>query len=138
MVGPNPKCTHAPAIHQSAHDRRARHPGLVPRRAFFRDTRQPGEPMSENSKDDAQAQFAKVQRANDAKKAMSDYEAAAEAMRAKTARLRALREAREAELAAAAPPAVAKTKSAGKKKGKAPKSTLSEWLESESNAGRRG
>lgn len=51
--------------------------------------------MAERSKqDDAQAQFAKVQRANDAKKAMSDYEAQAEANRAKTARLRALREAR--------------------------------------------
>ena len=49
--------------------------------------------MAERSKqDDAQAQFAKVQRANDAKKAMSDYEA--EALHAKTARLRALREAR--------------------------------------------
>ena len=94
--------------------------------------------MAERSKqDDAQAQFAKVQRANDAKKAMSDYEAQAEANRAKTARLRALREAREAELAAAAPAPAAKTTKVAKKK-KVPAGTLSDWLERETGAGRRG
>lgn len=93
--------------------------------------------MAERSKkDEAQAQFDKVQRANDAKKAMADYEAEAAAMRAKTARLRALRLARDAELAAAAPAAAPKKKPAAKKK--AATSTLSEWLESETNAGRRG
>lgn len=93
--------------------------------------------MAERSKkDEAQAQFDKVQRANDAKKAMADYEAEAAAMRAKTARLRALRLARDAELAAAAPAAAPKKKPAPKKN--AATSTLSEWLESETNAGRRG
>lgn len=71
--------------------------------------------MAENSgKNLAQAQFAKLQRANDAKQAMADYEAEAVALRAKTARLRALRLARDAELAAAAPK---KTKVARKPKG---------------------
>jgi hypothetical protein len=89
-----------------------------------------------SKKDEAQAQFDKVQRANDAKRAVADYEAEAAAMRAKTAKLRALRLARDAELAAAAPPAAPKKKPAGKKK--ASSSTLSEWLERESNSGRRG
>ncbi len=94
--------------------------------------------MAENTKKDvAQAQFDKLQRANDAKKAMADYEAEAAAMRAKTARLRALRLARDAELAAAAPVAPAKTKSVRKKKA-APTTTLSDWLDSETKAGRRG
>lgn len=93
--------------------------------------------MSETSKkDEAQAQFDKVQRANDAKKAVADYEAEAAAMRAKTARLRALRLARDAELAAAAPGPAPKKKAAAKKK--AATSTLSEWLERESSSGRRG
>jgi hypothetical protein len=77
--------------------------------------------MAENSKKDtAQAQFAKLQRANDAKQAMAEYEADAVAMRAKTERLRALRLARDVELAAAAKaaaPAAKKTKAARKPKG---------------------
>jgi len=63
-------------------------------------------------KDEAQAQFAKLQKANDAKQAMSDYEAAAAAVRANTERLRALRLARDAAQAAeaaAAPPTKKKT-----------------------------
>lgn len=97
--------------------------------------------MAERSKkDEAQAQFDKVQRANDAKKAMADYEAEAVAMRTKTARLRALRLARDAELAAAAPAAAPKKKSEKKPgaKKKAATSTLSEWLENETKSGRRG
>jgi hypothetical protein len=76
--------------------------------------------MAENSgKNLAQAQFAKLQRANDAKQAMAEYESEAVAMRVKTARLRALRLAREAELAAAAAaaPAPKTTKAARKPKG---------------------
>ena len=94
--------------------------------------------MAEKSKkDEAQAQFEKVQRAHDAKKAMADYEAEAVATRAKTAKLRELRLARDAELAAAAAaaPPKAKKKPAGKKKAAG---TLSDWLDSETNAGRRG
>jgi hypothetical protein len=70
-----------------------------------------------SKKDDAQAQFAKLQRANDAKKAMADYEAEAVATRAKTERLRALRLARDAAeqaAAAAAPPAKKKSVKAKK------------------------
>lgn len=69
-------------------------------------------------KDDAQAQFAKLQKANDAKQAMSDYEAAAAAVRANTERLRALRLARDAAqaaAAAAAPPTKKKAAAKGKK-----------------------
>jgi hypothetical protein len=87
-----------------------------------------------SKKDEAQAQFAKVQRAEDAKRAMSDYEAAAAAMRAKTERLRALRLARDAAAPQSAP-AAPKAKASKKK---APTSTLSEWLENERKAGRRG
>jgi len=67
-----------------------------------------------SNKDEAQKQFAKLQRAEDGKRAMSDYEAEAAAVRAKTARLRALRLARDAEQAAAAPPAPVKKKRAAK------------------------
>ena len=67
-----------------------------------------------SNKDEAQKQFAKLQRAEDGKRAMSDYEAEAAAVRAKTARLRALRLARDAEQAAAAPPAPVKKKKAAK------------------------
>jgi hypothetical protein len=75
--------------------------------------------MADNPKKDvAQAQFAKLQRASDAKQAMADYEAEAIAMRAKTARLRALRLARDAEQAAA--PA------AKKKAARKPKATLAD------------
>src|SRR5205823_6396874 len=81
---------------------------------------EPGGRMAENSgKTAAQAQFAKLQRANDAKQAMADYESEAVAMRAKTARLRALRVARDADLAAAAEaaaPPVKKTKAVRKPK----------------------
>jgi hypothetical protein len=82
---------------------------------------EPGGLMAENSKKNvAQAQFAKLQRATDAKQAMVEYEAEAVAMRARTAQLRALRLARDAEMAvaaAAAPPAVKKPKAARKPKG---------------------
>ena len=67
-------------------------------------------------RDDAQAQFAKLQRANDAKLAMSEYEAEVAAVRARTAQLRAQRLARDAELAAAAA-AAPKKKPAGRKGG---------------------
>jgi len=85
-------------------------------------------------KHEANAQFAKIQRANDAKKATSDYETAAAALRAKTERLKALRLARDA----AAPPEAAapKRKAAGKKKGKS--GSLSDWLDGEAKEGRRG
>ncbi len=89
-----------------------------------------------NRKDVAQAQFAKLQRANDAKRAVADYEADAVAMRAKTARLRALRLARDAELAARgeAPPAAKR----GAKKAKTPRKapgTLADWIRAREEGG---
>ncbi len=69
----------------------------------------------------ANKEFKKARQAEDGRRAMLDYENAAVANRAKTARLKALRLARdeqEAAAAAAAPPVVAKKK-ATKKKAKA-------------------
>jgi hypothetical protein len=83
-------------------------------------------------KHQANAQFAKLQRANDAKKATTEYEAEAIALRAKTARLKALRLARDAAAPAPAP-------AAPKRKAKAKSSgTLSDWLDGQSKEGRRG
>jgi hypothetical protein len=98
-------------------------------------------------KDDAQKQFAKLQRAEDGKKAMAEYEAEAVALRAKTARLRALRLAREAEVAAATPVAPVKKKAAGGAKGakgtkaakaaEAAKGSLSDWLDAREGSGHK-
>jgi len=88
--------------------------------------------MAEKSnKHEANAQFAKLQRANDARKAMSEYESTAVALRAKTARLKALRLARDA--AAPAPPAAAPKRKAKAKSA----ASLSDWLDGQSKEGRR-
>jgi hypothetical protein len=91
-----------------------------------------------SKKDDAQAQFQKLQRAEDGKKAMSEYEAEGAAVRAKTERLRALRLARDAAEAAAAPP---KKKGAAKKNtaksAKAKAASLSGFLKDQDGGGRR-
>ena len=82
----------------------------------------------------------KLQKAEDAKKAVADYHAAAAAVDANTARLRALRLAKEAADAAAGPAKVAKKKPAGKAGGKEqPKSgaSLAQWLQEQRNSGRR-
>ena len=92
----------------------------------------------------ADAQFAKLQRAEDGKKAMSEYEAERVAVRAKTERLKALRLAREAEQqaavkAAAGKPAGKKKAAASKAAGKTaaePSVSLSQWLEDQSETGR--
>jgi hypothetical protein len=99
------------------------------------------EVKSENAKPDrAAVEARKQQQAEDGKKAMSDYEAAAAAERAKTERLRALRLARDAAM----PPAPAKTRAAsGKKPAKAAKGSkakprpLAEWLDEQRKDGRR-
>jgi hypothetical protein len=98
-----------------------------------------GDDMADRSnKDEAQKQFAKLQRAEDGKKAMSDYEAEAAAVRAKTARLRALRLARDADVAATAAAAPAKKKAAKPGKGaKADKGTLSDWLKEREGSGHK-
>ena len=84
-----------------------------------------------SNKHEAGAQFAKVQRANDAKQAAMDYEAEAVALRAKTARLKALRLARDA---AAPPPAPAAPKRKATKKSAG---SLSDWLDGQNKEGRR-
>ncbi|MFO1098796.1 MAG: hypothetical protein U1E81_11205 [Xanthobacteraceae bacterium] len=100
--------------------------------------------MADSSKkDEAQRQFDKLQKAEDGKKAMSEYEAQAAAIRAKTERLRALRLARDAALETA--PATAKspgTKATRVKKQPARKknetgASLSEWLDAQEQSGRR-
>jgi hypothetical protein len=79
----------------------------------------------------ANAEFAKLQRANDAKKAASEYENEAAAVRAKTARLKALRLERDAALP---PPAAPKPK----RKKKAAGGSLSDWLDGQAKEGRNG
>jgi hypothetical protein len=91
-----------------------------------------GKMADKSNKNEANAQFAKLQRANDAKKAILEYETEAVALRAKTARLKALRLARDAAAPpapkAAAPQRRTKKKSAG---------SLSDWLDVQSKEGRR-
>ncbi len=90
--------------------------------------------MAEKSKKyDGNAQFAKMQRADDAKKAASEYESNAAALRAKTERLKALRLARDA---AAPPPAPAAPKGRSKKKGSG--GSLSDFLDGQAKEGRNG
>jgi hypothetical protein len=84
-----------------------------------------------SSKHEANAQFAKTQRANDAKKATSEYESAAAALRVKTERLKALRLARDA---AAPQPVPVAPKRKAKKKSDA---SLSDWLDGQAKEGRR-
>jgi hypothetical protein len=106
--------------------------------------------MADHSKkNDADAQFAKAQRAEDGRKAMTEYESEAAATRAKTERLRALRLARDAAgIPPPAKPKAAKKAAAGttkagaakkapaKKKSKKETSTLSEWMDNERKDGR--
>jgi hypothetical protein len=90
--------------------------------------------VAENpKKDEAHAQLAKLQRANDAKTAAAEYEAAAAATRAKTERLKALRLARDAAAPAPAAPK-RKAKATGKTKGKS--GNLSDWLDGQAKEGR--
>jgi hypothetical protein len=97
-----------------------------------------GREMTDKSnKYDASIQFGKLQREEDAKRAASEYEAAATALRAKTERLKALRLARDAELATAPKPSTPARKTVGRKK-KASTGTLSDWLDREAKEGRRG
>jgi hypothetical protein len=94
-----------------------------------------------SEKHQANAQFAKTQRLDDAKQALAEYEAVALATRAKTERLRALRLARDA----ASPPQTTKRKPAPGKKGKAGgkssvdnSGSLADWLDDQAKEGRRG
>jgi hypothetical protein len=90
---------------------------------------------SDSKKVQAEAQFRKTQRAEDGKKAMSEYEADAAAVRAKTARLRELRLAHEAEEQAAAPAAPAAVKVKRAKKKVPASGNLSDWLKDRQGSG---
>ena len=97
--------------------------------------------MADDSrKQQADAQFRKVQRAEDGKKAMAEYEASVAAVRAKTEKLRELRLARDAAEKIAAPvaPAPAKKVAAkkGAKKAKRPAGSLANWLDDQEAGGR--
>src|SRR5579862_9833500 len=93
-----------------------------------------GEMAEKPNNHEANAQFAKIQRANDAKKATSEYEATAAALRQKTERLKALRLARDA---AAPAPAAPKRKANTKAKTKGKSGSLSDWLDGQTKEGRR-
>ena len=90
--------------------------------------------MAESRKNQAEAEFKKTQRAQDGRKALSEYEAEAVAVRARTAKLRALRLARDAAEAAAAPAATVPAKKGGRKAKSAPAS-LSGWLKDREGSG---
>jgi hypothetical protein len=96
--------------------------------------------LSDSDKAPGSNAIAATQRAEDGKKAMAEYEAAAIAIRAKTEKLRAARLAREAEAAKSAPKTVAKKKAGAKTaggKGKTASGTLSDWLDAQERGGRR-
>ena len=81
----------------------------------------------------ANAKFKKIQREQEAKRNLSDYETSEAAIQAKTARLKAERLARDAALAATAPPPPVKKKAA--KKAKSKSGSLSDWLKDRESSG---
>ena len=96
--------------------------------------------VSHSKKVEPRDQFKKVQRAEDAKKAMSEYEADAAAIHAKTARLKALRLARDAAVEKVPAKAAAsdkKKKTAKQSRHKVKAESLSEWLTDRTGTGQR-
>jgi len=89
--------------------------------------------MAEKKPNDA---LVKLARAEDAKKAMAEYQANAKAVDANTERLRALRLQREAAEAAAPKAAPAPKRKPAAKKTKAATGKLSEWLTEQKGSGR--
>jgi hypothetical protein len=89
--------------------------------------------MAEKKPNDA---LVKLARAEDAKKAMAEYQANAKAVDANTERLRALRLEREAAAAAAPKAAPAPKRKPAAKKTKAAAGKLSEWLTEQKCSGR--
>jgi hypothetical protein len=76
-------------------------------------------------------------KSQDGKNALAEYEAQAQAVRAKTERLRALRLAREAAEPAPAPKRAASGKAKAAKTAKETPATLSAWLQDQQKGGRR-
>jgi hypothetical protein len=93
--------------------------------------------LADHSKKDAAHHQFKAQKADDARKAMSEYEADAAAVLAKTERLRALRLAKEAAEGKAPKKKTASTKKKSGKPGKEKGPDLAEWLKSRQGAGWR-
>ena len=97
--------------------------------------------MATAPKNPTEAQALKAKREADGKKAMAEYEANAEAVRAKTERLRALRLARDAAMAPAATAVkTAKARSSGSKSAQAKKEDpgkLSDWIKKQQDGGHR-
>ena len=94
--------------------------------------------MVERTKEEvARIQLAKLQKADDAKKAMSEYEANQAAVLERTEKLRAARLAREAEVARNTPAPVKKKKASGAKSVKTQAGNLSDWLNDQKSSGRR-
>jgi hypothetical protein len=89
--------------------------------------------MAEKKPNDA---LVKLARAEDAKKAMAEYQANAKAVDANTERLRALRLQREAAEAAAPKAAPIPKRKPAAKKTKAATGKLSEWLTEQKGSGR--
>ena len=87
--------------------------------------------MADKKPNDA---LVKLQKAEDAKKATAEYRAAAAAVDANTARLRAQRLEREAAAASAVPAAKPVKKPA--KKAKVAAGKLAEWLQDQKKSGR--
>jgi hypothetical protein len=84
----------------------------------------------------ANAKFRKLQRAEDAKKNLSEHEANEAAIRAKTARLKAARLARDAAEQAAPAATVVPVKKKAAKKKKGASGSLSDWLKDQESSGR--
>jgi hypothetical protein len=91
-----------------------------------------GDEMADKKPNDG---LVKLQKAEDAKKATAEYHAAAAAVDANTARLRALRLQREAAAASAATEAKPVKKKPAKK-AKAAAGKLSDWLQDQKGSGR--
>ena len=97
-----------------------------------------GDEMADPNEDGAGAQLKKIQRAEDGKRAIAEYEADGIAAREKMARLKALRLARDA--ANGGPPAPVRKSARTKKPAKPEKratGSLSDWLKDRENSGRR-
>ena len=93
--------------------------------------------LTDHSRKNAGRDQFKVQRADDAKKALSEYEADAAAVAAKTERLRALRLAKEAAEAKATPRKTAPPRKKAAKPSGEKSPSLADWLKDRQRAGWR-
>jgi hypothetical protein len=93
--------------------------------------------LTDHSKKNAGRDQFKAQRADDAKKALSEYEADAAAIAAKTERLRALRLAKEAAEAKATPRKTGPFRKKAAKPSGEKSPSLADWLKDRQRAGWR-